>query len=77
MRAVPRFNLSRNVKSAFGEVVVPIFGGDNATGGVQELTVSAAGRVDDYSDVGSTFNPRFGLTWKPVDWITLRDSANK
>ena len=64
--------LNRNVKSVFGELVVPIFGADNATTLLQELTVSAAGRYDDYSDVGSTFNPKFGLTWRPIDWLKLR-----
>jgi iron complex outermembrane receptor protein len=70
-------NFGRNVKSAFGEVVVPIFGAENATGGFQELTFSAAGRYDDYSDFGGTFNPKFGLTWKPIDWIKLRGAYGK
>lgn len=66
--------LSRNVKSAFGELVVPIFGGDNATAGLRELTLSLAGRFDDYSDVGSTFNPKIGLTWKPFEALKIRGS---
>ncbi|MET0180867.1 MAG: TonB-dependent receptor [Novosphingobium sp.] len=65
-------DLKRNVKSVFGEVVVPIFGADNATTLLRELTFSAAGRYDDYNDVGSTFNPKFGLTYRPIDWIKLR-----
>lgn len=75
--ALQRYNLSRNVKSLFGEVVVPLFGADNATGGFQELTLSLAGRYDKYSDFGDTFNPRFGLTWKPVDWLSLRGAWGK
>lgn len=69
---IPRYDLDRNVKSAFGELVVPIFGSDNASPGLNELTFSAAGRFDDYSDIGSTFNPRLGLTYKPVEWISIR-----
>lgn len=66
--AIPRFNIARDVKSAFGEIVAPLWQND---GGV-ELTVSASGRYDSYSDVGDTFNPRFGVTFKPVDWVALR-----
>ena len=70
--ALPRFKIARNIKSAFGEIIVPLFGADNATTGLQRLTLSAAGRYDDYSDVGSTFNPKVGLTWEPFNWIKLR-----
>lgn len=74
---LPALNLSRNVKAVFGEIVVPVFGSDNATSFFQELTISAAGRYDHYSDVGGTFNPKFGLTWKPTDWLKLRGSWGK
>ncbi|MEJ6011340.1 TonB-dependent receptor plug domain-containing protein [Novosphingobium aquae] len=72
-----RVNLSRNVKSAFGELVVPLFGADNAMTGFRELTLSVAGRFDDYSDFGSTFNPKFGITWKPFDALRLRANWGK
>ncbi|MFD1611479.1 TonB-dependent receptor plug domain-containing protein [Sphingomonas tabacisoli] len=68
-----RFSVGRDVKSLFGEIVAPILGGDSGV----SLTVSAAGRYDDYSDVGSTFNPRFGATFKPVDWISFRGAWGK
>lgn len=70
---IPIYDLSRSIKSVFGEVVAPIFGGDSGP----ELTVSAAGRYDDYSDVGGTFNPRFGATFKPVEWISVRGAWGK
>ena len=75
--ALPRFNLSRNVKSAFGEVIIPFIGADNAFTGFQELRLSLAGRYDDYSDVGDTFNPRIGLTYKPVDWLSIHAAWGK
>lgn len=70
---VPTYDLSRNIKSAFGELVVPVLGG----GSYPELTVSAAARYDDYSDVGDTFNPRFGATFKPVEWLSIRGAWGK
>ncbi len=72
--AIPNTTVSRNVKSVFGELVIPLFGPDNAMPGFQELTVSLAGRYDDYSDFGSTTNPKVGITWKPFDALKLRGS---
>lgn len=69
--------LNRTVKAVFGEVVTPIFGADNALPGIRELTLSLAGRYDDYSDFGDTFNPKVGLTYRPLDWVKLRASWGK
>lgn len=62
----------RNVKSVFAELVVPVIGASNATSFAQSLTLSASGRYDHYSDFGDTFNPKVGLTFKPIDWFTIR-----
>jgi iron complex outermembrane receptor protein len=70
-------NGSRNVKSLFGELVVPIVGQGNAFGGVRRLTLSASGRYDHYSDFGGTFNPKIGLTFEPVEGVTLRGNWGK
>ncbi len=66
--------LNRDVKSAFGEVVVPVFGAGNAVTALQELSLSASVRYDDYSDFGSVSNPKYGITWRPLEWISLRGS---
>lgn len=68
---------SRTVKAVFGEIFLPIVGSGNATTGIQQLSLSIAGRHEKYSDFGSTSNPKFGLTWKPVDEMTLRASYGK
>lgn len=65
---------TRNVKALFGELFVPIVGADNAMPGIQQLSLSVAGRYEKYSDFGSTTNPKLGLTWKPIDQLTLRGS---
>lgn len=72
--ALPVFRPTRNVKSAFGEIVVPVLADVPA---FQELTLSASGRYDDYSDFGDTFNPKFGLTWKPIDRLRVRAQWGK
>jgi iron complex outermembrane receptor protein len=65
---------SRNVKAAFAELFVPIFGRGNARPGLEELSLSLAARYEDYSDFGSTTNPKFGITYKPVRGVTFRGS---
>jgi iron complex outermembrane receptor protein len=62
----------RKVKSVFAEAFVPLVGGANAMPVVEELSLSAAVRYDDYSDFGSTTNPKFALNYVPVDGLTLR-----
>ncbi|MCX7864544.1 MAG: TonB-dependent receptor, partial [Novosphingobium sp.] len=65
---LPRFEQTRKISSVFGEIVAPVFGSDNGP----SLTLSAAGRYDHYNDFGGTFNPKFGATFKPASWISLR-----
>ncbi|QDH71691.1 TonB-dependent receptor [Lysobacter alkalisoli] len=56
---------SRDVYSAYGEVLFPIL--DNF-----EASVSA--RYDKYSDYGSDFSPKVSLRYQPLDTLTLRGS---
>lgn len=60
---------SRNVKSVFGELVVPLFTPENGVGGLNELVVSASARYDKYSDFGDTFNPKLALTYAPFEGL--------
>jgi iron complex outermembrane recepter protein len=65
------FERSRSVRSAFFEVSIPVTP-DHPISGLKRLNLSFAGRVDDYSDFGHTFNPQIGLLWDPVENLTLR-----
>ena len=58
---------SRDIKSAYVEVLVPVFAGFELTGAV---------RLDDYSDFGSTTNPKVSFKYQPVDWLMFRGSYN-
>lgn len=62
---------SRNIRSAFGEVLLPIFGADNAVPGIRRLEVSLAGRISHYSDVGTARSPKVGINWTPFDGLKL------
>lgn len=58
---------SRDVKAAYAELLIPVF---------EPLEVSVAGRVDDYTGFGSTFNPKITARFTPVDWLMVRGSYN-
>ncbi|WP_313872798.1 TonB-dependent receptor [Rugamonas sp. DEMB1] len=58
---------SRNIKALFGEVNLPL---------IKDLEVSFAARFDDYSDVGSTTNPKLGVRYQPSKEVVLRGSAS-
>jgi outer membrane receptor protein involved in Fe transport len=60
----------RSVSSAFVEFFVPLFAADDRS----RLDLSLAGRYDDYSDFGDSFNPQIGLVWKPTGTFAFRGS---
>lgn len=66
---VPQENGDRDIWSVFGEIRLPL-----SIGGGNDLNVSVAGRYDNYSDFGDTFNPQFGIDWEPVDGVVFRGS---
>ncbi len=55
----------RTQYGAFAEFYVPV--GD-------KVEVQLAGRYDNYDDFGDTFNPKVGITYRPIDSIALRAS---
>lgn len=65
---------SRNINAVFAEARIPIIGPDNGRPGLRSLELSVAGRFEDYSDFGTTTNPKVGLTWSPMESLTLRSS---
>lgn len=64
----------RHVKSAYAELLVPIFGADNGVLGIRKLDLSLAGRIEDYNQFGRTTNPKLGVRWEVFDGIALRGS---
>ena len=65
---------ARSVNSGYVEIYVPIVGDGNAVTGIRKLELDVAGRIDSYSDVGSTKNPKIGVNWTPVDGLKLHGS---
>ena len=62
-----REETTRDVNSGYLELYIPVFGAQNNVTGINRLDVTAAIRYDDYSDVGDTTNPRFGVNYSPIE----------
>jgi outer membrane receptor protein involved in Fe transport len=60
---------SRNVGSAYAELIVPLL--DN---GDQYAEVQLAARYENFSDGGDALKPKVALFYKPTDWLSLRAS---
>jgi iron complex outermembrane receptor protein len=67
-----RFSLSRDARSAYVEVAVPLVSEDMGVPLVRQLDLSLSGRYDYYSDVGGTTNPKIAATWEVVRGLRLR-----
>lgn len=61
----------RQVAAAFFELAAPILAGRQGSN-VNRLDLSLAGRYDRYSDAGTTFNPKVGLSWQASRLLRLR-----
>jgi iron complex outermembrane receptor protein len=62
----------RHNTSEFAELFVPIVGKPNAMPGIRELSLSLAGRREEYSDFGSTTDPKVGITFRPLESLAAR-----
>ena len=56
---------ARNQYGAFAEFYIPVS---------EQIELNVAGRFDDYNDFGSTFNPKVGVTYRPLDSLIIRGS---
>jgi outer membrane receptor protein involved in Fe transport len=65
---------SRNVVSGYAEAYIPIVTELNGAPGVRKLLLDVAGRIDSYSDVGSTINPKVGVSWFPAPELEVAGS---
>jgi iron complex outermembrane recepter protein len=74
------FNLlgdfDRDIDSAYAEVLAPMISAAQNIPLVYRLDLTAALRYDRYSDAGSEYSPRYGLTYRPVSWLMLRGTRN-
>jgi len=60
-------SVSRTVKAAYAEMLIPL---------LKPLEISLAGRFDNYTGFGTTFNPKATAKFRPVEWLMFRGSYN-
>jgi iron complex outermembrane receptor protein len=70
----PAYPGTRKIAAAYAELRVPLVGEAMQVAAIHSLTLSLAGRVEHYSDFGSTSNPKIGLDWSPLEGLTVRGS---
>jgi iron complex outermembrane receptor protein len=66
------YNFERDITSAFAEVAVPLVSPDWDIPALNQLDLSVSVRYDDFSDVGDTTNPRYGLNWNITEGFRVR-----
>ncbi len=63
-----KFAMNRDIYAVYGEVVAPV---------TKWLELNAALRWDDYSDFGSTVNPKIGFKARPNDMFAIRGTYSE
>ncbi len=71
------FPLGRAITAGYAELRLPFASPDNGWAGIESLTVSLAGRVEHYSDFGTTTNPKAGISWAPIGGLSFRGSYGR
>ena len=64
-------DLRRQIYAAFIEIEAPLLDAETLPRPLRNLSVSIAGRYDEYSDFGNSAVPRLGFEWIPVDHLKL------
>lgn len=62
----------REVTSGYSELFLPLIGPEQGIPMVREFNLSISGRIDSYSDVGSTTNPKIAADWEVIEGVRLR-----
>lgn len=63
---------TRKISAGFAELRIPLIGPEMNLVGIERLDLSLAGRLEHYSDFGSTSNPKVGLDWTVIDGVKLK-----
>jgi iron complex outermembrane receptor protein len=64
----------RVIDAAYAELHIPVLSNGVASWFPGQFDISIAGRIEHYTDVGTTRNPKIGASWRVVDGVTLRGS---
>ena len=66
------FRYKRVVYSGYAEFAVPVISPEMNFPLINKLDIDVSARYDDYTDVGSTFNPKYAMNWEVTSGLKLR-----
>jgi len=66
------YRYERSVRSGFAELQVPVISPEMNIPFAQKVAIDVSGRIDDFSDVGQTANPKYSIDWQVDDDLKLR-----
>ena len=69
-----QFDATQRARFAYAELYVPFVSGRNAVDGIEQLTLSAAVRYEDYPGLDQLATPRLGITYSPSGDLMFRAS---
>jgi iron complex outermembrane receptor protein len=61
-----------NVQAEYTELLIPLIGGTQSRPATSRLLLTLAARHEDYSNFGSTTNPKVGVRWAPLESVKFR-----
>lgn len=67
---------ARHVAAFFAELSIPLLG-PRVGSSLDTLSVSLAGRNEQYSDFGANTSPQAGLVWRPIDALKVRGTVGE
>ncbi len=68
---------TRDIDYLYGEALVPFVTPSAVRTGLNELELNLSGRVEHYSDIGSSATPKVGLRYVPLPGLTLHSTWGK
>jgi iron complex outermembrane receptor protein len=61
-----------NVRAEYAELLIPLIGGAQSRPTTSRLLLTLAARHENYSNFGSTTNPKIGVKWAPLESVKVR-----
>lgn len=74
---IQNYRDSQTATFAYGELFLPLVGGDSAMPLIHSLQITGAVRYERYERIGSLATPKLGLSYQPIPDLTLKGTWGK
>jgi outer membrane receptor protein involved in Fe transport len=72
--SIGQFDVRRHATYAFAELFLPWIAPENNIPGIRKLSLTLAGRYENYRDLEEVSTPKVGLVWEPVSGLAVKAS---